>query len=125
MTEAEINNLEAGRELDMLIAELVFGRDRLSARVDPMSRDGEPQYHWGYPQGHDFAPAYSTDIWAAWEVVEELKRRKVRTFIEVNPYAPIFRIEMTQPSEEYRAVGETIQVAICRTALMLVRGKAM
>lgn len=53
------------RELDEQIAEKVFGRDRTSARVDPMNRDGEPQYHWGYPTGHDFAPFYSTDIAAA------------------------------------------------------------
>jgi hypothetical protein len=56
--------MEAGRALDFLIAEHVFGVDPSDARIDPMIRNGEPQFHWGYPWGHDFAPNYSTDIGA-------------------------------------------------------------
>lgn len=57
------------RELDILLAELITGQPRFTCRQDPIQRDGEPQFHWGYPHGHDFAPAYSTDPAAAAEAV--------------------------------------------------------
>jgi len=62
--------MKAGRELDMLIAEKVFGRERMLARFG--FEHGEPEYHWGYPMGHDRADHYSTNISAAWKVVEKL-----------------------------------------------------
>lgn len=63
ITDREQVDLDAieGRELDILLAEFHSGQDRLEARYDPMNRDGEPQFHWGYPAGHGFAPNYSTD----------------------------------------------------------------
>jgi len=60
-TEEDVRSLEIGRELDLCIAELITGQDRLMCRVDPMNRNGEPQFYWGYPLQHDFAPEYSTD----------------------------------------------------------------
>jgi hypothetical protein len=60
--------MDAGRELDRLIAETVFGRERLTARYG-LHPDGDIEYYWGYPLGHHTAPAYSTDIEAAWKVV--------------------------------------------------------
>jgi len=60
------------RDLDIKVAELVMGFDRLNARIDPMNRNGEPQYYMGYPHGHDFAPNYSTDIASAMLVVEKM-----------------------------------------------------
>lgn len=75
MTKAEIDKLEAGRDTDILIAELLTGQSRLECRVDPMNRDGEPQFYWGYPVGHDFAPEYSTAIGATFEMEAEIERR--------------------------------------------------
>lgn len=63
--------MEAGRELDRLVAEKIFGRDPMNARHG-LHKDGDIEYHWGYPLGHDVAPYYSTNIAAAWEVVEKL-----------------------------------------------------
>ena len=69
----QTEEVKAGRELDILMAERVFGMNRLMARVDPMNRDGEPQFHWGYPVGHDFAPYYSESANEAMQIVEKLK----------------------------------------------------
>ena len=75
LTEAEIDKLE-GRALDQAIAETVFERNRLLARfVDDMS---EPQYHWGYPIGHDVAPTYSTDLVLAFQVAQHMAERIFR-----------------------------------------------
>lgn len=68
----KVEDMEAGRAIDIAVAELLSGYSRLEARVDPTKRDGEPQFFWGYPAGHDFAPNYSTDIAAAWEVMKWL-----------------------------------------------------
>jgi hypothetical protein len=61
--------MEPGRELDLLIAEKVFKRDRFNAREG--FAHGEPEYHWGYPVGHDRAPNYSTSISAAIQIVQQ------------------------------------------------------
>jgi hypothetical protein len=70
--------VEASRELDRMIAEQVFGRDPLNARVG-LHADGDLEYHWGYPHGHDRAPAYSTDIAAAMAMEAEIERRGLQT----------------------------------------------
>lgn len=60
------------RQLDLDVAEQVMGFDRMNARVDPMVRNGDPQYFMGYPVGHDFAPYYSIDIAAAFQVEDRI-----------------------------------------------------
>lgn len=106
------------RRLDFAVAQQVFDRDPLSARYDPTSHNGEPQYHWGYPLGHDFVPCYSTDIAAAMMVVEKMRER--------------FSVDMEShehPTREWQvklwASGdihgderdESLSLAICRAAL--------
>lgn len=113
-------SMQAGRELDLLIAEKVMGFDRWNARVDPMNRNGEPQYYMGYPHGHDFAPEYSTDLTAAMQVAMKLMQRPDDGFWL---YA-----ELTEPDlwlagfenmevERVSDTGETLPLAICRAAL--------
>lgn len=58
MTKDEILNMPAGREMDALISAKVFS-------IMPFKHPGENQEEL-------FLPAYSTDISAAWEVVEKL-----------------------------------------------------
>lgn len=105
------------RELDLQIAERVMGFDRLSARVDPMNRDGEPQYHMGYPHGHDFAPFYSTDIIAAFAVIKRMHERGVWTQIQTFIHTTQVRVEMGIPSSECQEWGTTAAEAICKCAL--------
>lgn len=63
--------MEAGRELDRMIAEKVFERDPLLARHG-VHADGDIEYYWNTYLGHDIAPYYSTDIAAAWKIVEKI-----------------------------------------------------
>jgi hypothetical protein len=62
---------ERGRPLDRWIAENVFGRDPATARLG-LHEDGDIEYFWGYPIGHDIAPAYSTTH-AYHQVVDALR----------------------------------------------------
>lgn len=70
LTIDDIYKLEAGRETDILISEVITGQDRLMCRTDPMNRDGEPQFHYGHPHGHDFASDFSTDPSAAMHILD-------------------------------------------------------
>jgi hypothetical protein len=66
-----------GRELDMLVAEVVFDRDPMLARrglINPQTGKEEPQYHWGYPDGHGFAPPYSMELEASFLVSEAITK---------------------------------------------------
>jgi hypothetical protein len=71
LTYDEIDNLSVGAEIDRLIAEKVMGQERTaSCPLGDPTCDGkyEPQVgHW------PCLPPYSTDIAAAWEVVEHLR----------------------------------------------------
>lgn len=110
--------LEAGREMDIRIAEFITGQSRLECRTDPMNREGEPQFYWGYPHGHDFAPPYSTSIAAAWAVVEQFKDYAFELRNSHKPgIAPWIAYIGT-----FLGTGETAPEAICRAALAAVSG---
>ena len=46
--------------------------DKLKDVLDNQCVDGDVQPHIGYQVGHILPPAYSTDITAAWEVVNKM-----------------------------------------------------
>jgi hypothetical protein len=72
--------LEAGRELDALVAEKIFGWQRRPFECNAEQRVVVPpdwtDFSVDYWLGRDIyehVPAYSTDIAAAWQVVERLR----------------------------------------------------
>lgn len=69
MTRDEILNMEAGREMDCAVDEFIFGNEW--THIAP----GVP---W------DDIPTYSTDIAAAWQVVEKLERDYPHSIIRVS-----------------------------------------
>lgn len=73
LTVEDVYKMEAGREMDILVAEVILDQDRMTCRVDPMSRNGEPQFYYGYPAGHDFAFDYSTQATAAVTILDFVK----------------------------------------------------
>lgn len=132
--------MNAGRELDALVAEKVMGatwrnitkggRKRclsfVASRPLVTIEEKKTIYH-GYNQ--DNLPHYSTDISAAWEVVEEFRRgwqhKKAAAVIDlhisdivdmndshVSIYAPDIK--------KVEAWGNTIPLAICLAALKAV-----
>lgn len=117
----DVEAIQAGRETDILIAERVTGTSRLEARVDPVNRDGEPQFHWGYPVGHDFAPPYSTDITAALQLVDKW----VADHAHLHQPFILRRIEGVWMAQFHRSgntwfveYGYTREMAICRAYLL-------
>lgn len=119
LTKDEIEKLEPGRELDALIALEVFGENV------------KHNWHWKHT-----CPEYSTDIEAAWMVVEAMgEKYKIFSLVFVHP--DINRESMTedfclrtqwsvdfQGSGAYRAARSTIASAICIAALLAAKGGA-
>lgn len=129
-----MTELKAGRELDALVAEKVFGhiRDRLcagrmtdAANGSCWSCDSCGWYDDHGPAQHGHVPRhYSTLIDAAWLVVEEMcsnrdiqisrpARNLWHVSIRPDGYLPDF-------GALYMADEPTVMLAICRAALMAV-----
>ena len=106
-----MSELQAGRELDALVAEKVMGWRRIESTnlflIGPKHIEG------GFP-----APHYSTDISAAWQIVEKFKM----TITPNNCYPHVKAkwcadVELKGSHELWLAGAETAPLAICRAAL--------
>lgn len=139
LTADEIRKMPAGREMDALIAQHVFGwRWQRCEYIGP-SPVSQPvvRYNLMLPGSEaetwrctpsddrtkhkilaDYQPTYSTDIEAAWKVAEK--------------FAPYFRLDARGYGEgnwgctiwtgyaEVHEYGPTAQVAVCRAALIAI-----
>lgn len=116
--------IEPGRELDVLVAEKVMGwRAHTIWGTDYEVGSGEPVRRICY------APYYSTDIAAAWDVVQKMRedRRKVLVHWEngqTSAYNEEFwEVEISGPlrlDAAFRAHADTAPHAICIAALRAV-----
>ena len=105
MTNKEIDKMEAGRKMDMLVAEKVMGWKR---------------------HGTDIAASnpfpYSTSISAAWEVVEKMEKDGFNFFIESCKPAYDWWAQFAPRNKdtEFHSEAPTASLAICRAALKTV-----
>ena len=135
--------MEAGREMDALVAEKVMGCSVMRENYHRTLGDGG-KWEWlrcgciGGPHNYRDDTArdgmlvyYSTDISAAWEVVEKMgalgwKFGMVQdgTLWDVNTYNPDVRPSCAfcghTPSGAINASAPTVPLAICRAALKAV-----
>lgn len=119
----EAPTLTAGRALDALVAEKVMGFRRSEAWLDASPR------HYADPEWPDYTqetPRYSTDIGAAWQVVENLADRGWKVDVQ-NRYYPCWAVHVHFPLPDTRNVFETSELlfgavphAICLAALKAV-----
>lgn len=106
--------MEAGRELDALAAEKVMGWT-VQLIVGPQDAFEE----WRDPRGWRYGPEpkpYSTDIAAAWQVVEQMQGRELTDIavswdIRDDKWCWVARFGRTERT------GYTAPTAICRAAL--------
>lgn len=114
--------MEDGRDLDILIAEKIFGwTGELIVNCCPLDTLG-----WrlpGMPNGHhQHHPHYSTNIAAAWQVIETM-RRVQHTYISIHPLGDTnwyAEWDGYGQSREGRVYAPTASLAICRAALAAV-----
>lgn len=104
-----IDEFEAGRELDALVAEKVMGRILIPDEV---------LKHTSATNFEDI-PAYSTDISAAWQVVEKMLELGAYVDIGIDKYGAQVQLDnydgKWESGESIRA--DNAPLAICRAAL--------
>lgn len=106
MNKDEILNMPAGREMDALIREKIFRRM-------PPRKDGELTRSWldGYLCQDTY---YSTDISAAWEVVEK------QNVFQVIKSGDAWMVRYHDGTYMDSVMAPTAPLAICRAALLAV-----
>jgi len=116
-TAVNVNELQAGSELDRLVAEKVMGyqwRDTSLGR-----RLASPDFKQLYSNAETlpYVPAFSTEIAAAWQVVEKLR-------LVVEPWGSGWcTTNLEDGDADLRTVfaaADTAPLAICRGALKVV-----
>lgn len=117
-SEAEgVKVVQAGRDLDALVAEKVMGW-RWSGRYLVPPADVETSF-WDGSCNRDgvprFLPRYSTDISAAWGVVEKL--RDEVAFLDILPAADHYIVKIQSAHGTDYVTAETAPLAICLAAL--------
>lgn len=118
MTRTEIHALPAGRELDVLVARKVM--DDLDEDGEWLSVNGSKFWH------KDGGPKeYSTDIKAAWEVVERLTLHRFGFVLTQWAEGGDVFAKFTKSYREYVAEASFGQapLAICLAALMTQEGQ--
>ena len=112
--------MKAGRELDTLVTEKIFG-------MEPSKGDG---YHRkSRKDAWQIVPHYSTDIGAAWHVVEHMRAnvpdyRALRMESVPLGYTVAFYSHKNRLDRIGAFVAaETAPLAICRAALAAMEGK--
>lgn len=129
----EIDKLEAGPELDALVAEKVMGcqprridyhgREQIICPCPITSEYRHPHGGFKYDEPDDELLRYSTDIAAAWEVVEKcvpyvkVDARGLST--EAGHFRWVCQI-WNGSSKEILGLAQTAPLAICRAALKAV-----
>jgi len=107
----------APREIDRLIAEQVMGWTNLSVAGTRFGTTPEGK-------SHSIVPQYSTDLSAAWEVVEKLRQVGYQGGINWSDSEPeyecAFGSSNVPPHERQSCRAETASLAICLAALQIV-----
>ena len=119
-----VDEMQAGPEINMLIAERVMGWRQSSL---PGVFIDEDERFWGVtdemPTSRQFNP--STDIAAAWQVVEKLNllENKILTKNEDGKYIVCDIAFFGEWPDYYAGASELAPLAICRAALKAVMGE--
>lgn len=130
-----IENMQAGTELDILIAEKVMGEDKPTYahdHDDVMEIIYSDKKAWAclpeYDNGDicEWRPKpFSSSILLAWEVVEKMNEKwsvRVISYYQSDCVANIWNVKNFD--KEYHARADTVPLAICRAALLAIKHKS-
>jgi len=134
MTHEEIDMMPAGREMDVAIAEQSMGYrwerpsylQNSDLFVAPNTDEVGYRYEGRAPVYYEGLPHYSTDIAAAWQVVESL--RAMGFVVLISSPRPVhawgveaWHLDVEHDRRRGEAYADTAPLAICRAALKAVR----
>jgi hypothetical protein len=111
-TMTDINRMQAGREMDALVAEKVMGCNHVIRHLTG----------WVCADDHQAVPKYSVDIAAAWEVVGKLQKQGMAMSLVFGVYT--WECKFGDASDVFgQAKHSDVPLAICRAALKAVEGQ--
>jgi len=131
MTREEILAMKPGRELDALVGEYVFGFKRVKTPPDYYGKNGgtDVLVPRNLPEFYNYPPIgeiqlwymcrhWSTDISAAWEVVEKMREKGSHFFVRDTGNNEV----LVQFSYLYGRgyIAKTAPEAICKSSLLAV-----
>lgn len=127
MTKEEILAMEAGPEMNALVAEKVMGWIWIDGEYGHPTEKG-PFNDCECPS-HSYQktllPRYSTDIAAAWEVVNKLGRKSINKIAAETGLATFLLVQYPNGTWKANFSGyrtsveaDTVPLAICRAALL-------
>jgi hypothetical protein len=124
LTPGQIDALEAGRKLDVLVAEHVMGWKQ-------GRRYGNGNGEWIFPEGpaphfrNDWegTPRYSTDIAAAFTILERWFKAGLGAGVDMDGHSGIWCTISTSDGVKHHAFGDTVPHAICLAALKAVAAR--
>lgn len=121
----DIDNMQAGRELDAMVAEKVFGLTIEWSEIDiietpliknqPISKQLRDKY-----DEVGLVPFYSMVIEDAWLVVEKCSIHTLRRIVANEPDNQALWQAMIYADESLSGIADTAPLAICRAALKAV-----
>jgi hypothetical protein len=143
---SDLDNMEAGPEMDRIIAEVVMKWTRRQWGTDPETY-GAPIYEWRDASGHrawatawfnEVAWSPSTNIAHAWDVVDLLRKQGVGITVRTPgvyasaDFGPTDKFSVLMqgryPAGWFRQHGQdtdSVEVAICRAAIKAVASKIL
>ncbi|MEK4185644.1 BC1872 family protein [Paenibacillus sp. FSL L8-0494] len=111
LTREEIQTLTPGRELDALIAEHVMALDMVEGQLPQLPRYFLTDYEKTI---HRDVPLYSSDIAAAWPVLERMQVLGWSWDMKMNNLANEVEVRIGRG----QAVNKIVPLAICKAALI-------
>lgn len=70
----DIDSLEVGRSLDIMVAEFFYNKSVLDCRLDFSTAGVEPQFPLPNGQCHDIAPYFSSNYDAAYALLKDMRQ---------------------------------------------------
>ena len=109
--------LEAGRELDALVAAKVMGRAKFQPGKGPVAEHPLEELSLGLYTERIPVPRYSADIDAAWKVVERMRALGWHIVIDSRPGNWLVQFFSTDGRKHSAASADLVPLAICRAAI--------
>lgn len=113
---------KSGRELDARVAEVMGIRVQKDQVTRGVWSENKPDDPWEYfiEDLNNRILHYSTDIAAAWEVLERFDNFEISTMKLVEPHC--YEVQVLKDGKWFKAHAETFPLAVCRAALKAMEG---
>lgn len=125
LSREKVLKMPAGRNMDVLVAKIIL---EINVITDTNNFRFYFENNGQYPGKAPFfdVPKYSTDISAAWDIVQKMCKKHFRYEVGGNfmgldhKYAAFDNEQWADKNPLFKAFAETTPLAICRAALLAV-----